>query len=51
MDWLGRISKHNNAMLRALLYEAANSMLTVVRKAHPLERFLIILKREGFPVG
>ena len=24
-------------MLRALLYEAANSLLTVVRKAHPLK--------------
>lgn len=36
-DWSGRISKHGDAMLRALLYEAANSMLTVVRKAHPLK--------------
>ncbi len=37
MDWSGRISKHGDAMLRALLYEAANSMLEVVKKAHPLK--------------
>ncbi len=37
MDYSGRISKHGDAMLRALLYEAANSMLTVARRAHPLK--------------
>ncbi len=37
MDYSGRISKMGDAMLRSLLYEAANSMLTVVRKAHPLK--------------
>lgn len=37
MDYSGRISKYDDAMLRALLYEAANSLLTVVRKAHPLK--------------
>jgi transposase len=37
MDYSGRISKHGDALLRALLYEAANSLLTVVRKAHPLK--------------
>jgi transposase len=37
MDYSGRISKYGDAMLRALLYEAANSVLTVVRKAHPLK--------------
>ena len=37
MDYSGRISKHGDSMLRALLYEAANSLLTVVRKAHPLK--------------
>jgi transposase len=37
MDYAGRISKHGDAMVRSLLYEAANSMLTVVRKAHPLK--------------
>ena len=37
MDYSGRISKYGDAMLLALLYEAANSLLTVVRKAHPLK--------------
>lgn len=37
MDWSGRISKHGDAMLRSLLFEAASSLLTVVRKAHPLK--------------
>ncbi len=37
MDYSGRISKHGDSMLRSLLYEAANSMLTVVRRAHPLK--------------
>jgi transposase len=37
MDYSGRISKHGDAMLRGLLYEAANSLLTVVRRAHPLK--------------
>ena len=32
MDYSGRISKHGDAMLRSLLYEAANSLLTVVRR-------------------
>ncbi len=37
MDYSGRISKHGDSLLRSFLYEAANSMLTVVRKAHPLK--------------
>ena len=37
MDYSGRISKHGDSLLRSLLYEAANSMLTVVRRAHPLK--------------
>ncbi len=37
MDYSGRISKHGDAMVRSLLYEAANSLLTIVRKAHPLK--------------
>ncbi len=28
MDYSGRISKHGDAMVRSLLYEAANCMLT-----------------------
>lgn len=45
MDWSGRISKHGDAMLRALLYEAANSMLTVVKKAHPLKDWARRIKK------
>jgi transposase len=37
MDYAGRISKHGDAMLRSLLFEAANSLLTVVRRPHPLK--------------
>jgi len=37
MDYSGRISKHGDAMVRSLLNEAANSMLTVVHRAHPLK--------------
>ena len=37
MDYSRRISKMGDAMLRSLLYEAANSLLTVVRRAHPLK--------------
>ena len=45
MDYSGRISKHGDAMLRALLYEAANSMLTVVRRAHPLKDWARRIKK------
>lgn len=34
MDWSGGISRHGDAIL---LHEAASSLLTVVRKAHPLK--------------
>lgn len=37
MDYSGRISKHGDSLLRSLLYEAANSLLTVVRRPHPLK--------------
>ena len=37
MDYSGRISKYGDSLLRSLLYEAANSLLTVVRKSHPLK--------------
>ncbi len=37
MDYSGRNSKHGDSLLRSLLYEAANSLLTVVRRAHPLK--------------
>jgi len=45
MDYSGRISKHGDAMLRALLFEAANSMLTVVRRAHPLKDWARRIKK------
>ncbi len=37
MDYSGHISKHGDSMLRSLLYESSNSLLSVVRKAHPLK--------------
>ena len=37
MDYSGRISKFGDSLLRSLLYEAANSLLTIVRKAHPIK--------------
>lgn len=45
MDYTGRISKHGDAMLRSLLYEAAHSMLSVVRRAHPLKDWARRIKR------
>jgi len=47
MDYSGRISKHGDAMLRSLLYEAANSLLTVVRKAHPLKDWARRVKKRS----
>ena len=37
MDYSGRISKMGDALLRSLLYGAAVSALTRVRRAHPLK--------------
>ena len=45
MDYSGRITKMGDAMLRSLLYEAANSFLTVVRKAHPLKDWARRIRR------
>jgi transposase len=47
MDYSGRISKHGNSMLRSLLYEAANSLLSVVRKAHPLKNWARRIKNRS----
>ncbi len=47
MDYSGRISKHGDAMVRSLLYEAANSLLTVVRKAHPLKDWARRIRRRS----
>jgi len=45
MDYSGRISKHGDKMLRALLYGAASSFLNVVRRAHPLKDWARRLKK------
>jgi transposase len=45
MDYAGRISKMGDAMLRSLLYEAANSLLSVVRRAHPLKDWARRIKK------
>ncbi len=45
MDYSGCISKHGDAMLRSLLYEAANSLLVVVRRAHPLKDWARRIKK------
>jgi len=37
IDYSGRISKRGDSLLRSLLYEAANCLLTRVRRAHPLK--------------
>lgn len=47
MDYSGRVSKQGDRLLRALLYEAANNMLTVVRRSHPLKDWARRLKRRS----
>lgn len=47
MDYTGRISKHGDSLLRGLLYEAANSLLTVVRRAHPLKDWARRIKKRS----
>ncbi len=47
MDYSGRISKHGDSMLRSLLYESANSLLSVVRKAHPLKDWARRIKKRS----
>ncbi len=47
MDWSGRISKRGDAMLRSLLYEAANSLLTRHRAAHPLKDWARRLRKRS----
>ena len=47
MDYSGRISKHGDAVLRSLLYEAANSLLTRVRRAHPLKDWARRIKKRS----
>lgn len=45
MDYSGRISKQGDRMLRALLYGAASSLLTRVRRAHPLKAWARRIKK------
>ncbi|MHC4710822.1 MAG: IS110 family RNA-guided transposase [Planctomycetota bacterium] len=45
MDYSGRISKQGDRLLRALLYGAANSLLTRVRRAHPLKAWARRVKK------
>ncbi len=47
MDYSGRISKFGDSLVRSLLYEAANSLLTVVRKAHPLKNWARRIKKRS----
>ena len=47
MDYSGRISKHGDGLLRSLLYEAANSLLTVVRKSHPIKDWARRIKKRS----
>jgi len=45
----GRISKYGDGMMRCLLYAAANSLLSTVRKAHPLKAWARrIRNRKGY---
>ena len=46
MDYSGRISKRGDGLLRALLYEAANSFLYGVRRPHPLKDWARELARK-----
>ncbi len=45
VDYSGRISKHGDDMLRSLLYGAANSFLSVMRRAHRLKERARKVKR------
>lgn len=48
LDWTGRITKQGDAMVRKLLYEAANSILTRIRETFHLKTWAMkIVKRRG----
>lgn len=48
LDWTGRITKQGDGMVRKLLYEAANSILTRSRKTFALKTWAMkIAKRRG----
>jgi len=46
MDFTGRISKQGDGLLRSALFEAANVLLTRVRKSHPLKSWALRLKKK-----
>lgn len=46
VDWVGRISKHGDALARHMLYEAANSLLARVRKWSPPKAWAARLVRK-----
>ena len=46
MDYSGRISKMGDGLLRSLLYGAAHSLLTRVKRAHPLKDWARKVKRK-----
>ena len=49
MDWSGRISKCGDRDLRRLLYSAATTLITQVRKPSPLRTWALRLQeRKGF---
>jgi transposase len=48
LDWTGRITKQGDGMVRKLLYEAANSILTRTRQTFALKTWALkIAKRRG----
>ena len=47
VDYSGRISKMGDNLLRSLLYEAANSLLTIVRRPHPLKDWARRIKKRS----
>jgi transposase len=48
VDWVGRITKQGDAMVRKLLYEAANSILTRSRQTFALKTWALkIARRRG----
>ncbi|MFA9476627.1 MAG: IS110 family transposase [Filomicrobium sp.] len=44
MDYIGRISKQGDNMLRAYLFEAANAMMNLVKRDHPLREWAFRLQ-------
>ena len=46
-DYSGRITKNGDQLLRSLLYGAANNLMSVVRKAHPLKDWARRLKKRS----